>query len=481
MESHTVREDGYSVTGRTERLRDTTHSRTVNIREASGIPEIDIEDTVLSQDQHNYELLWNIGPDVEPVVHGQGFELFHGGRKIMDLQFDADVATTTSLHVGEKSPKYLGWRFPAFGKAVPAPVIRIQFTGRNARIRTRIRLGKFNYLDRGLHDKTLGWRRTNGDVGLNYLSVPARTTSGATKLAVVFSAIHQPGDFTYNYKKSVDESGVHALYILDDFGDQGSYYLGDHGDRAIFESVQQLISGELNRLGLSVRDLITVGSSKGASAAIIHGIAARAGRILAGAPQVNIGSFLRNPHPNILSFIMGDTSESSISRLDRVMFEAVDSLSEETRLSIIVGEGDHHYRNHVLPLMEYAAAQSKQIRLTVLPGLPHAEIGSVFRSFVSANIHQEILGSGDEAMPYSLLSSQSQPGKLSLRIHMPPGREVACRLYRDSNLVDRTQYSPVDTVAWDGLAAGRYRMRLFIRNTAEDTASPFTTRWFSVP
>lgn len=155
MESHTVREDGYSVTGRTERLRDTTHSRTVNIREIAGIPEINIEDTVLSQDQHNYELLWNLGPDVEPVVHGQGFELFHGGRKIMDLQFDADVATTTSLHVGEKSPKYLGWRFPVFGKAVPAPVVRIQFTGRGAKIRTRIRLANFNYLDRGLDRKSV--------------------------------------------------------------------------------------------------------------------------------------------------------------------------------------------------------------------------------------------------------------------------------------------------------------------------------------
>lgn len=480
LEANEIREDGYTVTGRTERLTDTAHTRIVDIHDVAGVPEIDVTDTVVSQNQHDYELLWNLGPDVQPVVHGQGFELFHKGQKVMDLQFDADVATKTSLHTGESRPKYLGWRFPSFGNAVPAPVVRITFSGRGAQIRTRIRLANFNYLDRGLHNKSLAWNRTKDSVGLNYLSVPARTESGSGKLAVVFSAIHQPGDFTFNYKKSVDESGVHALYILDDFGDQGSYYLADHGDRSIFKSVQGLIGRELSRLGLTSADLITVGSSKGASAAIVHGIAAGAGRILAGAPQVKIGSFLRKPHPNMLRFIMGDTSDSSVAGLDRVIFEAIDDLSQDTRLSILVGEGDHHYRNHVLPLAEHAVERSKNLQLTVLPGLPHAEIGGVFRGFLSANIHQEILGSGEEALPYVLQSSQASPGALSLQVHLPTNSEIACRLYRGSNLVARTPYSDDANPVWEGLSPGRYRVRLFPRSTKDDIVRPFTTKWCAV-
>jgi hypothetical protein len=481
LESKDVRDDGYHVTGRTERLKDTAHSRDVEIREVSGIPEIDIADTIESQEEHSYELLWNIGPGVEPVVHGQGFELFHQGTKVMDLHFDADVPTKVSVHQGEKRPKYLGWRFPKFGVAVPAPVVKISFTGTRAAIKTRIRLANFTYLDRGLNGAAPAWQRTNDEVGLNYLSVPARSEAGSRKLAVVFSAIHKPGDFTYNYKKSVDESGVHALYILDDFGDQGSYYLADHGNPAIFNSVQALIASELKRLGLSNADLITAGSSKGASAAILHGVTAGAGRIIAGAPQVMIGSFLRTPHPNMLGFIMGDTSEKSVAGLDKVMFDAVDAMAPETRLSILVGSGDHHYKNHVLPLKTYADTLGKNLALTVLPGLPHAEIGAVYKTFLSANLHQEVLASGEEALPYAFRRTGADPSELSLQVHVPDSWEIAYRLYNGSDVVAKSPYTSTATARWQDLRPGRYRARVFLRNPEDDVVRPFTTHWSTVP
>lgn len=481
LEAHEVREDGYSVTGRTQRWRDTSHSRTVSIQERDGIPEIDVSDTIESQGDHTYELLWNLGTDVEAVVHGQGFELFHDGRKVMDLQFDANVPTKVSLHKGEERPKPLGWRFPRFGEAVPAPVVRVAFQGENAQLQTRIRLAKFNYVDRGLNDRSNGWRRSSGSVGLNYLPVPASSMSGQSKLAVVFTAIHQPGDFTFNYKKSVDASGVHALYILDDFGDQGSYYLADHGDRSIFEATQALIAGELDRLGLTAKDLITAGSSKGGTAAILHGIAAGAEHIIVGAPQVNIGSFLQVPHPNMLGFMMGDTSEASVSALDAVVFEAVDDMLDTTRLSILVGEADHHYKNHVLPLKSYAENHQKQLDLTVLPGLPHAEIGAVYREFLTSKIRLEITEAGEEAVPFVFQLSRGEKAALSLDVLMPAGWQLASRLYCGTEFVARTPYGSDSTALWKELPAGRYRARVFVRNPENDHVRTFTTPWVALP
>ncbi|WP_326965655.1 heparinase II/III domain-containing protein [Arthrobacter sp. CG_A4] len=481
MEAHEVRADGYRVTGRTGRLRDTTHSRTVDIQEREGVPYLEVSDTIESQEEHSYELLWNLGQDVEAVVHGQGFELFHGGRKLMDLRFDANVPTKVSLHRGEKRPKHLGWRFPRFGEAVPAPVVKISFEGSGAQLNTQIRLSDFSYLDRGLKVESNAWRRSSGSVGLNYLSVPAGSHSGARKLAVVFTAIHQQGDFTFNYKKSVDTSGVHALYILDDFGDQGSYYLSDHGDRSIFSATQALIGQELDRLGLTAKDLITAGSSKGGSAAILHGIAAGAGRIIVGAPQVRIGSFLRDPHANILRFMTGDTSEDSVSALDEVVFNAIDDMLDTTRLSILVGEADHHYKNHVLPLKSYAETQLKDLELTVLPGLPHAEIGAVYGQFLTANIQQEISGSGEEAVPYSFRRSSEDPAGLCLEVQLPVGWELASRLFRGVESVARTPFGNDNKARWSAKPAGRYRARVFLRNPKEDVVRSFTTPWVTLP
>ncbi|WP_457962726.1 heparinase II/III family protein [Arthrobacter sp. D1-29] len=481
LEAHEVREDGYSVTGRTQRWKDTSHSRTVSIQERAGIPYIDVSDTVESQEEHTYELLWNLGTDVEAVVHGQGFELFHGGRKVMDLHFDANVATKVSLHKGEERPKPLGWRFPRFGEAMPAPVVKISFQGSHAQLRTRIRLAEFNYLDRGLNDKSNGWLRSSGSVSLNYLQVPASSAMGQSKLAVVFTAIHQPGDFTFNYKKSVDTTGVHALYILDDFGDQGSYYLSDHGDLSIFDATQALIARELDRLGLTASDLITAGSSKGGTAAILHGIAAGAGHIIVGAPQVKIGSFLQVPHPNMLEFMMGDTSDRSVNVLDAVVFEAIDDMLDSTRLSILVGEADHHYKNHVLPLKSHAENCQKQLDLTVLPGLPHAEIGAVYRQFLTSKIEQEISESGEETVPFTFQKSGGDPAAISLDVFMPAGWQLASRLYCGTESVARKPYSSDSTALWREMPAGRYRARVFVRNPEDDDVRAFTTPWVTLP
>ncbi|MDQ0678006.1 hypothetical protein QFZ30_001388 [Arthrobacter pascens] len=480
LESEKVGNDGFRVTGRTERLRDTAHTRTVEIQETAGIPEINLTDVVESRGQHSYELIWNLGPDVEPVVHGHGFELFHNGIKLMDLHFDADVPTKISLHKGEKRPKYLGWRFPSFGKAVAAPAIRITFAGSRAKLATRIRLANFTYRDRGLNDKSLAWRRSQDGIGLNHLTVPAQSEAGSQKLAVIFSAIHQAGDFTYNYKNSIDRVGVHALYILDDFGDQGSYYLADHGDRSIFDAVQRLISKELSRLNLAPGDLITAGSSKGASAAILHGAAAGAGRIIVGAPQVKIGSFLRQPHPNILEFITGDTSEEAVNRLDGVLFDAVSSMSDTTRLSILVGEADHHYRNHVLPLKAHADTRGKNVELTVLPGLPHAEIGAVYKNFLTENLQQETLGTCEETVPYIFHTMKGQPGSLALQVQVPAGWEVACRLFSGSQVIAKTSYAGDGIAEWEALPAGKYRARVYLRNAETSEVRPFTTPWCTI-
>ncbi|MDJ0351364.1 heparinase II/III family protein [Pseudarthrobacter sp. PH31-O2] len=481
MEAHEVRADGYRVTGRTGRLRNTTHSRTVDIQERNGIPSLEVSDIIESQEEHSYELLWNLGPDVETVIHGQGFELFQNGRKVMDLQFDANVPTSVSLHKGEKRPRYLGWRFPRFGEAVPSPVVKISFQGKHAHLKTRIRLAEFNYLDRGLNDKSAGWQRSIGKVGLNYLSVPASSDAGGGKLTVVFTAIHQPGDFTYNYRKSVDEAGTHAIYILDDFGDQGSYYLTDHRDNSIFESTQALIHQELQRLGLAAKDLITAGSSKGGTAAILHGISAGAGRIIVGAPQVKIGSFVRDPHPNMLGFMMGDTSEDSVATLDAVVFDAIDDMTATTRLSILVGEADHHYKNHVLPLMSHAEANHKEIDLTVLPGLPHAEIGAEYRKFLTEKIQEEAPGDDRDTVHYTLRASGGEPAELCLTVRVAAGWELASRLFRGAESVARTPYGPDGTVVWNDLPTGRYRARVFLRNTAEDVVRTITTTWVILP
>lgn len=379
MDASDVRPDGFRVTGSTGRLAGADHSRTVEIEETSGETKIDVFDVVTADAPHTYEMFWNIGNDVVPVVHGQGFELFRQEEKVMDLFFQADVPTQVSLHRGETSPRHLGWRFPKFGAATPGNVVRISFEGQATSMNTRIRFHDFSYKDRSLVDPQTGWKRSSTPVGLNYLQVPATTNAGKQFLVVCFSAIGLIGDFTYNYKTTIDDIDVAALYILDDFGDQGAYYLQDHGSKAIFDAVQQLIDQKLKEAELGPEQLITVGSSKGGTAALIHGLAAGAGNIFAGAPQTRIGTFVSMPHPNVLRYMTGGDDDAAVASLDRVLYDLAEDCAVGSRIRVLVGDKDHHYKGHVLPFARHLRNLGHVVQVDALPGLPHSEIGRTYR------------------------------------------------------------------------------------------------------
>ncbi|MEO5983776.1 MAG: heparinase II/III family protein [Pedococcus sp.] len=491
MNADAVRADGFTVTGRNARLDDTVHERTLTIEEVDGTPRIDVLDTITreSESDARYELLWNVGAETEVVVHGHGFELFHQGTKVMDAMFHAEVPLSVSVRRAQTKPTYLGWRFPRFGQVEPADVVRVAFRGGSTQVRTTLRLTDFSYRDRGLADPRQQWHHYEQAVGLNYKQVDATSEVGARRLVVVFTAIHQPGDFTYNYRATVDQTPFHALYLLDDFGDQGAYYLQDHGDRGIFDTVQSLISTTLVRLGLTPSDLVTVGSSKGGTAALIHGLAAGAGHIFVGAPQTRIGSFVAKPHPNLLELMTGGTGPEQVAELDKALYDlAVDVLrpdpqgrgSGQPLVSIVVGDADHHYKRHVLPFVEHLRRLGNDPTVVVLPGLRHADIGAVYReslrTFLTSLAEQEPGPVDASPRPLAIMATRSGDGVTALALGGGWER-YAGRLFRDTKQVGSLPYSSSPHLTWSNLPPGRYRVRVFARNGEDTEPTARTTDW----
>lgn len=464
---------GIVVQGTNGRYKDTIHRRTLEVDESSGSPRFEITDQITSATEHSYQLLWNLGPKVSVVIHGQGFELFRGSKKLMDLRFEANVPTKITVRKGVGGPKPMGWTFPDFGQSVPSHVVSVNFSGKSAEVKTSIRLRDFLYNDRGIRHEN-GWRRYKGKVPVNYLLTAP--DGPINKLVVCFSAIHAKGDFTYNYKSTVDKSGAAALYILDDFGDQGSYYYSNHRSTDILQSVQSLLREIVDQHGISPTDVAMIGSSKGGAAALIHGLSFGAARIIVGAPQTRIGSFLRKPHPNILEFMAGGVSDDDVTYLDSIIPELMRKAAVPSAVSVLVGDADHHLARHVLPLLEDARDSLVEIHPTVLPGYKHADIGKIFRLFLRANLEQWMAGKTAEALPYELDVDRNA---ISLRVFSPKNSLHAFRLYSGSEMVDSRTYSDESTCIFEELPAGHYRIRIFTRDSLGSNTA-FTTRRVSI-
>lgn len=353
-----------------------------------------VDKSIISEEFHaldgtktTFQCVWFISKLYTVVTHGHGFEILFSGVKIADMHFNANVALRTRVEPcspEEISSEALSIEDERFSRLI------VSASGQSVQIKSEINTKEFKYTNRQLVGGSEHWKTYSSAVNLNYLLETTNDPTGSKFLLIGFSAIREIGDFTYNYKASLAGINANKLFILDDFGDQGAYYYSDHENLNIFTSVQCLISDVVETLGVSRSNTIALGSSKGGAAALIHGISADLGHVYVGAPQVKIGSFVAKPHPNILELTMGDKTPTSIEKLDSVIFNIVDNATSLPKTTIAVGNSDHHYKNHALPLAEFAASQGQSIKLIVLNGVPHAEIGYKYRELVAGYISRVI-------------------------------------------------------------------------------------------
>lgn len=177
---------------------------------------------------------------------------------------------------------------------------------------------------------------------------------GTSKTLVVsFSGFAGVGPARYNYINTLKDLDAHRLFILDDFGYQkcGSYYLGEQGEWFLPPMVMELIRKIQQENGIN--RIITVGSSKGGTAALFYGIQLKADCCIIGAPQYHCGDYLNIPkHLPILEGIMGTTDQSAIDKMNQVFRECIcNPTAHHPEVYIHYSPKEHTYWEHIADLI----------------------------------------------------------------------------------------------------------------------------------
>lgn len=469
------------VEGTNARTPGRVHRRRVTVAEGEGYTTVSVRDRLehLDAESHSYEILWHLGPGVRPLLHGHGAELYVGDRKVLELTWSAPVPVAARIVTPGDRADPRAHRFPAFGSVEDATVLAVSAEGQGLDVTTTVRTGGFRYRDWGIGAAGSPWMRAQQEVPVNYL---LDRVDGARHLVVAFTAMAPPGSFTYNYRSTLDTVHAHRLYVLDDFGDQGSYYYCDHRDLRIYRSVQRLLARVMADLGIDPADVAFVGSSKGATAALVHGSSLGVGRLLVGAPQVLIGSFLKGPHPNVLEFMAGGTTDEDVAWLDRIVGNHVRRIRPGTSVELLIGTKDHHHRDHLPHLLaELRTAGHENVAVTELEGLTHADIGRPFAQFLESRLGAT-MGRVEGLAP--VLAVRAEAAGNSVRITavgVTATDYCAFYLYKGQHVVHRTGYSlGRSRTSFDGLEAGAYRARVFRKTTTTGTPAAVSSSTVTV-
>ncbi|MGP5524761.1 heparinase II/III domain-containing protein [Glutamicibacter arilaitensis] len=428
--------------------------------ESTDRTHIRIKDRAISEQSHRYTYLWHFGPDLVPVLRGSAVELFRDGAKIGEVIVSSDTALRLNILRGAQHPERKALHFSSMGHAQNSTALQVELFADTATVTTEVRLGNFVLLDRGIKPNS-EWLTSAGNVPLRYLLETDRD-SLPESLTVIFSSLRRRGDFTHDLRASLRGTKTAKLYILDDFGERGSYYYSHCRETSIFHSVQALIGETAESLGLAHARITTVGLTKGGSAALIHGYAARVGRVIVGSPQVLIGNYTAVHAPEVLRYLAGGIDPGDREWANEIISGVVKDGSTKTRVSVLVGDEDHHLLGHVRPFEKVAVAAGKPVSVSVVPGVNHGNIGTIYHEFV----RHAVLNGSKVSVPYMVRYDDASKSLIIAIGDLLDGRVAACYLFGENELLAKSPYSSESVRSWQVTVGRKYFVRVFIRDGA---------------
>jgi hypothetical protein len=306
--------------------------------------------------------------------------------------------------------------------------------------------------------------KSHNDV--RYHFIEAKDPKFSNKLVVVFSAISPKHTFNYNYLSTLSSYPVNQLYILDDFNDQGSYYLGKQRDHVIESSVVSLILHFASKLNITLNDITSIGSSKGGYSALYYGVKYSFGDVISLAPQTKLGNFLKDEYNNITEFISQGNDEGDIYYLNELLYRLVRENRESLPfIHLMVGTKDSHKDRHVLPFSEHLNQLNINHKLDIIEGVDHSELKFVAPDYIKNQLTKKFFNEEVPEIYISNISFNQNGDNLTVETKATgSGIIYAHYWYRNNELIQKDPYKKSNQANFIVTSPGRYRVRIFVKN-----------------
>lgn len=209
--------------------------------------------------------------------------------------------------------------------------------------------------------------------------------NGSDELIIVFSAFGTLPK--YNYMKTLAQSKIDKLFILDNFGYRGSYYWYENGG----DKPKLLVSSLIESIRWGYKLIYTAGSSKGGTCAIYFGLKYDVDEVYASACQYHVGNYLNTvKHKKILQGMMG--KHFTAEEVMRLNNELPDMIREKSHSSTVVNlyysKRDNTYEKHIVDLKNDLSAAGIRYTTTEDEYVNHGDNGYYFSKHLKTRFCQ---------------------------------------------------------------------------------------------
>jgi hypothetical protein len=210
-------------------------------------------------------------------------------------------------------------------------------------------------------------------------------------LFIIFSGFDPPDSciqYSYKYVRTLQNIDLNKLFVLDSYGPRGCYYLGKKMRFEFEKSIISLISYLIKKEDILWKNIISIGTSKGGSAALYYGIKYGFAKAIVGCPQIFIADYLKEYSMETLKYIVGDNlPKKNIISLNNLILNQLIKM-KETNIFIVSNQDDEQFEVHINPFQEYISDKLVNYELVLDSRImKHSDIGKVFPE----HLIQEIL------------------------------------------------------------------------------------------
>lgn len=206
---------------------------------------------------------------------------------------------------------------------------------------------------------------------------------GSKRLVISFTAFSDKPCF--NYYRTLKGFGYDKLFLQDNFGYKGSYLLYENGSELPYILTTGLLNEILSKK--KYQEIVTLGTSKGGSDAIIFGLKIGATAIYSGANQYYIGKYLNTEVDNrraVFKAMMGENAgDKEQSVLDSIMPNLLKEFSNSTsHIYLLYSKAEHTYDDHLKDMIMDIKKTNIQFTEIVENFNDHNDVGRFFIPYI---------------------------------------------------------------------------------------------------
>ncbi|KIH71456.1 accessory Sec system protein Asp2 [Salinicoccus roseus] len=268
-------------------------------------------------------------------------------------------------------------------------------------------------------------------------------------MIVVFSGFNgketQGAPGRYNYMRTLEDIKVNKLFIKDSVDNIPVYYMGENGSTGYLDDVCSLIEEKLIEMEIDKDNLILAGSSKGGTGALLIGLQMDVGHIIAGAHQLNVGTYLNSLNKKLKSMlftkIVGHDGGDAPEILDRKFREKFLISNTKSNLYFHGGNRDSHYVRHMVPLLRHFDANDILYELDLRSYVGHDNVMKYFPEFFVRKVKEIITRTNLDAPN---IKSHGDETEVTVKVLNPKEKDDvdwAIYVYRKDKKIKKIMYN----------------------------------------